>query len=221
MYPPVTSGTLAIFAIILIVLFTFIEVGVIEAAYERLGMSHRMASVLLLAMILGSYINIPLVTFPTRDIVHDRIVHFWGMAYVVPSVVYVNCTEIAINVGGALIPILMCEYLLLRQRILLKPLLAVLIVTPIVYSASRVVLGVGVAVPTLIPGVVAVIIAWMLDRASSPVIAYVAGTLGCLCGADLLNLPIIHELRAPVASIGGAGTFDGVFVSGLIAVLLA
>lgn len=49
MYPPVTSGTLAIFAIILIVLFTFIEVGVIEAAYERLGMSHRMASVLLLA----------------------------------------------------------------------------------------------------------------------------------------------------------------------------
>ena len=51
-------------------------------------------------------------------------------------------------------------------------------------------------------------------------IAYAAGTLGTLMGADVLNLGKIRDLGAPVASIGGAGTFDGVFLSGLIAVLL-
>jgi len=45
--------------------------------------------------------------------------------------------------------------------------------------------------------------------------------LGCLVGADVLNLALVARLNAPIASIGGAGTFDGVFVSGVIAVLLA
>ena len=45
--------------------------------------------------------------------------------------------------------------------------------------------------------------------------------MGTLIGADLLNLGKIHGLGAPIASIGGAGTFDGVFLSGILAVLLA
>jgi uncharacterized membrane protein len=53
------------------------------------------------------------------------------------------------------------------------------------------------------------------------IIAYVSGTLGTLIGADLLNLHHIAELGAPMASIGGAGTFDGIFLSGIIAALLA
>ena len=39
--------------------------------------------------------------------------------------------------------------------------------------------------------------------------------------ADLLNLRRIRSLGAPVVVVGGAGTFDGVFLSGLLAVLLA
>jgi uncharacterized membrane protein len=42
-----------------------------------------------------------------------------------------------------------------------------------------------------------------------------------LIGADLLNLGIIQELGAPIASIGGAGRFDGIFMTGILAVLLA
>jgi len=42
-----------------------------------------------------------------------------------------------------------------------------------------------------------------------------------LIGADLLNLGQIQGLGAPVASIGGAGTFDGIFITGILAVLLA
>ena len=55
---------------------------------------------------------------------------------------------------------------------------------------------------------------------AAPVVAYVAGTLGTLIGADILNLRKIHGLGAPVASIGGAGTFDGIFLAGIIAVML-
>jgi uncharacterized membrane protein len=42
-----------------------------------------------------------------------------------------------------------------------------------------------------------------------------------LIGADLLNLRKLQGLGAPIVSIGGAGTFDGIFVTGLMAVLLA
>ena len=52
-------------------------------------------------------------------------------------------------------------------------------------------------------------------------LAYVGGTLGTLIGADLANLGKVQKLGAPVASIGGAGTFDGIFIAGITAVLLA
>ena len=45
--------------------------------------------------------------------------------------------------------------------------------------------------------------------------------MGTLIGADIMNLGKIQGLGAPVASIGGAGTFDGVFLVGIVAVLLA
>jgi len=52
-------------------------------------------------------------------------------------------------------------------------------------------------------------------------LAYIAGSLGTLIGADLTNLDKVRGLGAPVASIGGAGTFDGIFLTGILAVLLA
>ena len=45
-------------------------------------------------------------------------------------------------------------------------------------------------------------------------------SLGALIGVDILNLPRIRELGAPVVSIGGAGTFDGIFPSGIIAAFI-
>ena len=42
-----------------------------------------------------------------------------------------------------------------------------------------------------------------------------------LLGADVANLYRIREIRAPAVSIGGAGTFDGIFLTGILAVLLA
>jgi Protein of unknown function (DUF1614) len=71
--------------------------------------------------------------------------------------------------------------------------------------------------PFLLAGLVAV----APHPAAVAGLAYAGGTLGTLLGADLVNLPKVRRLGAPVVSIGGAGTFDGVFITGIVAVLLA
>ncbi len=72
-----------------------------------------------------------------------------------------------------------------------------------------------------VPALVATGVAFLLSWKSAAPLAYIAGSLGTLIGADLLNLGKIEGLGAPVASIGGAGTFDGIFLTGILAVLLA
>ena len=100
-------------------------------------------------------------------------------------------------------------------------LLGTVVVTAIVHSMARIVPGVGVAVPMLIPPLAAAGVALLLAFRRAPPVAYVAGSMGTLIGADLLNLRRIAEVGAPVVSIGGAGTFDGVFLTGILAGLLA
>lgn len=221
MYPPVTPLTLGILAAVLMAVFIAIEVGLIEVAYLRLGISPRRITALLMATIIGSYVNIPIARVPATGLLANRIVRFWGVPYEVPEVIYRNSTLIAVNIGGAVIPTLLSLYLLWRFKPFLSVILATVVTTAVVHHFSAVVPGVGVAVPTLIPGVTAAVSAVALDRHRAPAVAYIAGTMGCLIGADLMNLGLIAQLHAPVASIGGAGTFDGVFVSGIVAVLLA
>ena len=81
--------------------------------------------------------------------------------------------------------------------------------------------GVGIAVPMFVPPIVTAVVAVLLARQHAAALAYVSGSLGTLIGADLLNLGAVPGLGAPVASIGGAGTFDGIFLTGILAVLLA
>jgi uncharacterized membrane protein len=66
-----------------------------------------------------------------------------------------------------------------------------------------------------------VAVALLLAPSTAPAVAYVAGTLGMLIGADLSTLAVLRGLGGPTASSGGAGTFDGVFFTGILAVLLA
>jgi len=81
--------------------------------------------------------------------------------------------------------------------------------------------GVGIAIPIFTPPIAAAVTAMFISRRNAAPLAYIGGSLGTLIGADLLNLSKIQGLGAPVASIGGAGTFDGIFVAGIVAVLIA
>jgi uncharacterized membrane protein len=94
-------------------------------------------------------------------------------------------------------------------------------VTTLVYFMAHPVRGVGIAVPVFIPPIAATVSALIFSSKYAPALAYICGTMGTLLGADILHFGDIRGLGAPVASIGGAGTFDGIFVTGILAVLLA
>jgi len=130
-------------------------------------------------------------------------------------------TVIAVNLGGAVVPTFLSLYLVVKNGLYVQSAVGVVIVAAIMHSLAQPVAGVGIAVPTFIPPLVAAAVGLLLSRSCAPCLAYVAGSLGTLIGADLLNLDKVQGLGAPVASIGGAGTFDGIFLTGILAVLLA
>jgi uncharacterized membrane protein len=111
-------------------------------------------------------------------------------------------------------------YLLFKNRLYVRGLIGAAIVAFIVHLLARPVRGLGISVPVFVPPLVAAGVALILAWDRAPAMAYISGCLGTLIGADLLNLDKIQGLGAPVASIGGAGTFDGVFLTGILGVLL-
>lgn len=213
------------FVVALIILvglvIALIEIGILEYAYEKMGIHPRYVFTVHVISLLGSYVNIPIAELPAERVLSNQVITFFGIRHVVPLVQEWPRTVIAVNVGGAVIPTFLSLYLVVKNGLYGRSLLAVAIVAAIVHWMAYPVRGVGIAVPIFIPPVVAAGVALLLARRSAPALAYIAGSLGTLIGADLLNLGRIQGLGAPVASIGGAGTFDGIFVTGILAVLLA
>jgi uncharacterized membrane protein len=150
-----------------------------------------------------------------------QVVDFFGMRYVIPSATRAAGTILAINVGGAIIPTLMSLYLLVTHGLWAKGLVATAVVAFVIHWLADPVPGLGIAVPIFMPALVTAIVAALLSRQEAAPLAYIGGGLGTLIGADLTNLDKVAGLGAPVASIGGAGTFDGIFLTGILAVLLA
>jgi uncharacterized membrane protein len=210
---------------VLIILFAgliiLIQLGVLRYAYMRLGVGPGVALLLLFGSLVGSYFNIPITLLPAKAVRSGEIVDFFGMSYVVPLVTHWPGTVLAVNVGGAVLPTLMSIYLVLRYRLWVRAVIAVAMIAFIIHWLATPVQGVGIAVPVFAPVVATAVIALILSREYAPPLGYIGGSMGTLIGADLLNLDKINGLGAPVASIGGAGTFDGIFLTGILAVLLA
>jgi len=223
-YFPHNFSVFAVLLLILVLAIGLIFIGVIGVAFEDVGFSSTMTALILAATFVGSYVNIPVLKLKTQmPIIKEEFVSFFGVVYRIPQVEYGELTTmVAINVGGALIPTFVSFYLLWKlPSAILFALVGVAVVAVATHVVARSVKGVGIVTPAFVPPLVAAISAYLLPSGAPRVVAYVAGVLGTLVGADLSNLPIIPKLGAPVVSIGGAGTFDGVFLSGIIAVLLA
>jgi uncharacterized membrane protein len=212
-YMPLSWTVYALLFIALAVLAALIQIGIMRYAYLRLGISSGTAMLILLASLLGAYVNLPVLV--------NRQIDFFGMEYVVPTEVDWPGTIIAINVGGAVIPILLSFYLLGKNRIWIPALIATAVVSAVCFAIANPVPGAGIAIPIFIPPLVACAISLIVSWRNAAALAYVSGSLGTLIGADLMNLPNIREIGTPVLSIGGAGTFDGIFVTGILAVVLA
>ncbi|MGE5158779.1 MAG: DUF1614 domain-containing protein [Gemmatimonas sp.] len=220
-YLPLTPGLFSILVLLVAGLIILIQLRILRYAYMRLGVGPGAALLLLFGSLVGSYFNIPITILPGETVKTGEIVDFFGMDYVVPLVTRYPGTVLAVNVGGAVIPTVMSIYLVLRYQLWVRAAIAVIVIALIIHAMATPVRGVGIAVPVFGPVIVTAILAFILSREYAAPLAYIGGSMGTLIGADLMNLGHISGLGAPVASIGGAGTFDGIFLTGILAVLLA
>ncbi|MGO8723589.1 MAG: DUF1614 domain-containing protein [Acidimicrobiales bacterium] len=172
-----TPTPIVFLAGVMLVVAVLVGLDVITYAHQRIGLSPGWLFAALLGSIIGSWFDIPVARLPDRSERRESDAVAFGVRYRIPTVVHTGTTTVAVNVGGALIPSALAGYLVVHSRIWLHALIAVAVVSVLVWLVARPVPSVGTVAPTFIP-------------------------------------PI-------VASIGGVGPFGGIFLTGILAVLLA
>lgn len=202
-------------------LLAFVQVGVLTIAFDKLGLSQASAFLFLISTLVGSMINLPL--FQVRTEPGAGSAQSWRQRGLLrPGQEFHGRTVVAVNVGGGLMPVAFSAWLLARHPLgTAEVVLAVAAVAALCYAISRPMPGLGIGMPVLVAPAAAALVALVLESELSAPLAYICGTLGVIIGADLLRLGDIRRMGVAVASIGGAGTFDGVFITGIVAVLLA
>lgn len=136
---------------------------------------------------------------------------------------------IELNVGGSLIPVLISIYLILRYLVnnyyvALTFIVSLVLASLIIHQYSRIIPNVGVALPNALPVLLTLIftlIATIVFRANPLAFSYSLGALSTLIGADLMNLRKVIKYMRGYVSIGGAGVFDGIYLSSLLSLILA
>ncbi len=220
-YSPLALPFIILFLLFILFLAVVVQIGAATYAFHRLGFSFTQALQILLLSLLGSFINIPIKEIKTEFIYSPpRVVSFFGFKYIIPAIKFERKTIIAVNFGGAVVPTFVSVYLITQNLDPIKIMLGISVVALISYLFAKPIQGLGIAIPAFIPPIVSALTAILLDPINAPKLAYISGTLGVLIGADILNLKKVYKLGAPVVSIGGAGTFDGIFLTGIISVLL-
>lgn len=219
---PISPVRLGLFVFGLAFLFAVVQLGVVSIAFDKLGLTQHQAMALLLLSLVGSLVNIPLVRLQS-DAEPGTPVLQTPFGLLRPATApFTGTTTIAINVGGCVVPVLFSAYLFYLSPLPLVPLLAATTFVALVARfTSTPISGIGIGMPVLVAPLAAAMVGLLLGGSSSAPLAYIAGTLGVLVGADIARVRDILRLAVPVASIGGAGTFDGIYITGIIAVLLA
>ena len=221
-FPPFLIFFIFVFLFLLLIAFGVMQFGLFTWAFSRIGIPPEYLFSLFFLCILGSMINIPIRRIRLQEDMEDwRVVSFFGLRFRPPRIGRPNEMVLAVNVGGAIIPSILSLYLLVNSPHPFRMMMALAAVTYVVYKIARPVPGIGIAIPMFIPPIAAALAAIIFNFGWTAPTAYMSGTLGTLIGADILHLDRLRSLRAPVASIGGAGTFDGIFLTGILAVLLA
>jgi uncharacterized membrane protein len=215
-------------AILLIVIMIIIYmwaffVNILLIAIVKLGISNHIALTIVLSMFLGSFINIPIYRVSKNKKKSSSELFNFDL-YFLKNISKKN-NIIAVNVGGCVIPTLLVIYeiiylYLFVQNVLLWLFLIIFINIIVCYYFAKLNPKIGIVLSPLIPAFIASCGAIIASKEWAPPIAFCAGVLGPLIGADLLHLKDVYKMDAPVASIGGAGTFDGIVLSALLAVLL-
>ncbi len=219
-YLPVSGFLFCLFLILFPLIWLGITLDLVELAVSKLGFSPQVAFGLLVAVILGSTINIPLYKVESTTSIVPDVIDLWlGQYWGLPLQKIKQTTVVALNLGGGLIPGILAIYELIRSDTLAIFLVSA-IVTFVSYFAAQIVPGIGIQMNPLIPALTAALSAILIAKEVAPSVAFAGGILGTLIGADLLHLKEIARMSPGVLSIGGAGVFDGIALCGLFALLL-
>jgi len=209
---PVGCLIFVLFILFFPVLFFLVFFHIVSFGFEKLGFSPEATLLLLFLILVGSIINIPLTK---KRIVHVERPYFFGL-FKKSGMEYQGTT---INLGGAIIPVLISLYFLMKVP--LEPaLIATILMIIICRSLARIVPGRGIVLPAFIPPIFSAIIAFLLVPSFAAPVAFISGVLGVLIGADIANLGRIQRIAPGMLSIGGAGVFDGIFLVGIVSAFL-
>ncbi|MFW6081735.1 MAG: DUF1614 domain-containing protein [Desulfosalsimonas sp.] len=216
-----------VMAAVLLFLLPLFMADVMLTALSRLGLSPQASLLAAAGIFMGGMINIPVNRIPRQDAFESAPNVMFGVDRFLPARTrQTQYTVLAVNFGGCIVPCIIVLYQLGRLAgfgpgAIASALAAVAVNIVICYKLARPVANVGIAMPPLVPALAAAACALLLNRELAPSIAFCAGVMGPLIGADLMHLKEIEKINTGVASIGGAGTFDGIVISGLLATLLA
>lgn len=222
MKPPFSYVHFVFLLSLLFFLLILVQFELLAFAFEKLNLPPALGMLILVLSLFGSAVNLPVFRIrseqpPQQMPVYQR----WGI-FRIPQQPFSNETLVSVNLGGCLIPLAVSVYLFANSDLTVAvTLLGIAIISLISYYFSRPIPGLGIGMPILIAPVSAALVGLFLSPEFSAPLAYISGTIGVLIGADLLHLKAIPGLGAPQASIGGAGTFDGIFITGIVAALLA
>jgi uncharacterized membrane protein len=230
----ISAGPLSAFAIILVIglillLIPLLFLGVIGAAFTRLGLSWIAALALVLLMLTGSIVNIPLHRI-RRDVVRAAHLDPSGNELYSPFGAPVWETTIAINLGGGIIPVCIAAYLMFQAvtvsgtALLLPVALCAAIVSGVAFISAQEIGDFGIQVPVFIPALAALLTGLLLSGGTgltAAVTALAGGVLGTLIGGNLAHLRCVPDLEVPIVSIGGSGTFGAVFLCCVLPSIIA
>lgn len=222
---------LLILALPLIAIILFLHLS--RTAFKMVGFSHWTATLAVFGCILGSIVDIPLMRTPISS---------YPEGYLMLANLYIQSFPdtfhplyLAVNLGGCIIPLIVSAHLILRgQASVGKSILGMAVVAAVTYYAAEAIPGEGIVLPFWLSPLLAAFMGLTLAMGyrGSPPLAYISGTIGTLIGADILSLLTpgilpalspdqLHRTAPFILSIGGAGVFDGIFLTGMFAVLLA
>ncbi|PTD94385.1 hypothetical protein C9439_02815 [archaeon SCG-AAA382B04] len=218
---------LALPLLLIFFLIPFFLAYLVFSVGEILGFSPLTTLMIYLLILIGSVINIPLFKMKNkRPLVEEKRTNFFGFS---PTIGHSKYVEVNLNLGGAVIPTLMSFYLIkdFGKNALLATFLATLIVVFVSKSSARLIKGRGIKMPTIVPPMTSVLASLAVSSILNvgyinlAKMAFFAGVIGVLIGADLLNLRKVKKLGVRMVSIGGAGTFDGIFLTGIFAAIFS
>ncbi len=210
-------------AVVLALMLPWMMADVFANALLKLQLRPEAAMLIVAGIFLGSGINIPVKRVARPEPVpYDPLAvfglrGFWSAER--------QETVVAVNVGGCVIPACLALYEAVRlasQPAALGALLVACAANVLVcYKLARPVEGVGITMPAFVPAIVACGLAWLLASSNATPVAFVAGVAGPLIGADLMHVREFERIGSGMVSIGGAGTFDGILLTGILALYLA